>query len=180
MHAWGFVFWMWTLTLARGVLFLLSAEYTVVMCGDWREPYWPDHCFVSVWYTVVLRDFGLSYAWGVGLSGSRIRSPCLVVPWQDTSGPRDICIRSRWLRRISPTQIWVWLLKNAGFECLWCETEALCLQSLPQHCPKWPAFWLFTCFKLPWRLGIFVPLYCLWVIWTVIIRSGWILPKYID
>ena len=32
----GFGFWMWRLTLARGVLFLLSAEYSVVMCVDWQ------------------------------------------------------------------------------------------------------------------------------------------------
>ena len=43
-------------------------------------------------------------------------------------GPWDGCIRSRWLRSISPTQIWVWLLRNAGvaaivslYECDWHE-----------------------------------------------------------
>ena len=34
MLAWGFGFWMWRLTLAHGVLFLLSAEY-IVLCGVW-------------------------------------------------------------------------------------------------------------------------------------------------
>ena len=38
-----------------------------------------------------------------------------VVSGQDASGPWDGCIRSRWLRSISPTQIRVWLLRNAGF-----------------------------------------------------------------
>ena len=33
MLAWGFGFWMWRQTLARGVLSLPSAEYSVVMCG---------------------------------------------------------------------------------------------------------------------------------------------------
>ena len=28
-----------------------------------------------------------------GVAGSQIRSPCLVVPLQDASGPRDGCIR---------------------------------------------------------------------------------------
>ena len=32
-------------------------------------------------------------------------SPCLVVSGQDASGPWDGCIRSRWLRTISPIQI---------------------------------------------------------------------------
>ena len=36
--------------------------------------------------------FDLAYAPRVSFSGSRIRSPCLVVPGQDASGPRDGCI----------------------------------------------------------------------------------------
>ena len=44
-----------------------------------------------------------------------ILSPCLVVSGQDASGPWDGCMRSRWLRSISPIQILVWLLRNAGF-----------------------------------------------------------------
>ena len=47
--------------------------------------------------------------------GSWFQSPCLVVSGQDASGPWDDCIRSRWLRSTSATQIWVWLLRNAGF-----------------------------------------------------------------
>ena len=35
MLAWGFGFWMRRLTLARGVLFLMSAENSVVMCRAW-------------------------------------------------------------------------------------------------------------------------------------------------
>ena len=36
MFAWGAGFWMWRLTLARRVLLvLMSAEYSVVMCGAW-------------------------------------------------------------------------------------------------------------------------------------------------
>ena len=48
-------------------------------------------------------------------AGSRFLSPCLVVSGQDASDPWDGCIRSRWLRSISQTQIWVWLLRNAVF-----------------------------------------------------------------
>ena len=35
MLSWGFGFWMWRLTLACSVLFVLSAEYSAAMCGDW-------------------------------------------------------------------------------------------------------------------------------------------------
>ena len=35
MLARGFGFRMWRLTLARGGLFPLSADYSVVMCGAW-------------------------------------------------------------------------------------------------------------------------------------------------
>ena len=38
----------------------------------------------------------------------------------------DGCIRSRWLRCISPTKIWVWLLRKAGFCGSWCETGLVC------------------------------------------------------
>ena len=57
---------------------------------------------------------------------------CLVVSWQDALGSMDGCICTRWLRSITPTQISVWLLRNAGFQGLWCETEPLCVQSLSQ------------------------------------------------
>ena len=41
----------------------------------------------------------------VGGADSRFLSPCLVVSGQDASGTWDGCIRSRWLRSISPTKI---------------------------------------------------------------------------
>ena len=41
---------------------------------------------------------------GTTVTGSQILSPCLV-PGQDASGSRDGCIRTRWVRSISPTQI---------------------------------------------------------------------------
>ena len=50
-------------------------------------------------------------------------------------GPWDGGIRTRWLRSISPTKIWVWLLRNAGFGGLRCEREHLCVLSLSQ---PWP------------------------------------------
>ena len=51
----------------------------------------------------------------VGGAGSRFLSPCLVVSGQDATGPWDGCIRSRWLRSISPTQILVWLCEMLVF-----------------------------------------------------------------
>ena len=115
MVAWGFAFWMWRQTLAHGVLYLLSAEYSVVMCGAWPETLvtW-SWLRLSMICCCALR-LGLRYASRVGGAGSWFRSPCLVVSGQDASGPWEGCIRSRWLRSISPTQIWVWLLRNAGF-----------------------------------------------------------------
>ena len=65
--------------------------------------------------------------------------------------------------------------RQPKFECsccemlvlfLWCETEPLCVQTLPQLWPRWPDFWLFTIINgwLPCRLRISVPLSCLWAI----------------
>ena len=42
-------------------------------------------------------------------------SPYLVVPGQDASSPKSGGICTKWIRSISPTQIWVWLLRNSGF-----------------------------------------------------------------
>ena len=44
------------------------------------------------------------YASRVGVADSRFLSPCLV-SGQDASGPRDGCIRTRWLGAFSPTKI---------------------------------------------------------------------------
>ena len=43
MLAWGFGFWMWRLTLVHGVLCLLSAECSIVLCRVWPETLvtWP-------------------------------------------------------------------------------------------------------------------------------------------
>ena len=139
MVAWGFGFRMWRETLARGVLYLLSAEYSEVMCGAWPETLVPDSGFASVWYTVVLWDFGLRYALRVGGAGSRFRSPCLVVSGQDASGPLDGCGYGAF--------------RQLKFECGCCEMlffrvcgmrhNFMC-QSLSQPWPRWPDFWLFT------------------------------------
>ena len=67
----------------------------------------------------------------VGVTGYRIGSPCRVVPWQDAPA-RGMAAYLWDGYAIYPTQILVWLLRNAGFLDLWCETELVSLQSLPQ------------------------------------------------
>ena len=73
-------FWMWRLALVSGVLFLLSAEYTVVMCGTWPGTLvtWPRHRLVMT-YCCALRLWS-QICITCGVAGSRIWSPCLVVP----------------------------------------------------------------------------------------------------
>ena len=124
--------WMWRLTLARGVLFLLSAEYSAVMCWAWPGTIvtWPwlrlsmiYCCALRLWSQICVTCRRYWFLDSVALS-------CCTA--QDASGPRDGCIRTRWLRSISLTKILVWLLQNAGFCGVWCETEPLCVQSLPQ------------------------------------------------
>ena len=55
-------------------LTVASSQYDILLCS-------------------IIRDFGLRYASRVAVACSRIRSPCLVVPVQDASGPRDGCMR---------------------------------------------------------------------------------------
>ena len=45
----------------------------------------------------MLCDFGLRHVSRDGVAGSRIWSPCLAVPEQGASGPREGCIGTRWL-----------------------------------------------------------------------------------
>ena len=47
-------------------------------------------------------------------------------------------------RAIQLTKIWMWLWQNASFGGLWCETELLCVRSLPQIWPRRPNFLLLT------------------------------------
>ena len=117
---------MWSLTLACGFLFLLSAENSAVMCGAW-----PRILVTSPW----LR-FSMIYCWALRLWSqicvyvSKLLVPgfgrCLVVPGQDASCPRDVRIRTRWVRNISPTQIWVWLLQNWFFGCVVWDRTFMC------------------------------------------------------
>ena len=104
-------------TLARFVLFLMSAEYSIVLCLAWpgTSETCPWHrlgmillycCPLSLWSRICVSD---------GVAASRIWSPWLVVQGQDASGQRDGGICMRWIWSISPTQVLAWLLRNAGF-----------------------------------------------------------------
>ena len=52
-----------------------------------------DLTVVSSQYVMLFCSKTLRYASRVGVTGSRIWSPCLVVPGQDASGLMDGCIR---------------------------------------------------------------------------------------
>ena len=70
-------------------------------------------CALRLWSQICVT--GLRYASRVGVVDSRIRSLCLAMPGQDASGPRDGCMRTRWLQSISLPHIRLRLLQNAGF-----------------------------------------------------------------
>ena len=76
-----------------GDLTVASSGYDILFCSE-----------ILAGYASLVRD-----------AGSRIWSPCLFVPGQDASGPRDGGLRMRWIWSISPAQVGVWLLGNAGF-----------------------------------------------------------------
>ena len=54
------------------------------------------------------------YASSVGVVGYWNGHPVLLC-WETPWGFRDCYICKRWIQSILPTQIWVWLLQNAGF-----------------------------------------------------------------
>ena len=85
---------MWRQTLARVVLHLLSAEYSVVCAGLAGNLI--DLTVASSQYDILLcsETSEHRYASRVEGAGSRFLSPCLVVSGQDASGPWDGCIRS--------------------------------------------------------------------------------------
>ena len=124
------------------------------MCGAWPGDLvtWPCLrlsmiycCALRLWSQICVTRWSCWFPVPVALS---------CCGWQDASGPRDGYICTRWLRSTSPTQIWVWLLRNAGFEGLCCETELISVQSLSQPWPRWPDFWLFTSI-IDCRAGLF-------------------------
>ena len=63
------------------------------------------------------------------------------MPRAQVMAANEILTRTRF---ISVTKTWVWLLRNDVFWGMWCETEPLCVQSLPQPRPRSLDFLLFT------------------------------------
>ena len=104
---------MWRQTLALGVLYLMSAEYSVVMCGVWPGTLYSDLTVASSQYDILLCSETL-------VSDMRHVSPVLapgfgrpvliVVSEQDAAGPWDGCIRSRWFPNFSVVVEKCWLL----------------------------------------------------------------------
>ena len=83
---------MLSLTLARGVLFLMSAELSEIMCGSWPGTLVSDRIYGSVWHTVVLWNFGIRCPSRVIVADFQICSYWLVMPGQDSSGPGNTLI----------------------------------------------------------------------------------------
>ena len=90
--------------MGRGVLFMMSAEYSVVMCEAWTGTY-SDLTVATSRYDILLccETLASDMRHVSGVAGCLIWSPCLVMPGQDTSGLSDGGIRMRWIRSISPT-----------------------------------------------------------------------------
>ena len=115
MVSWGFGFWMRRQTVARVVLYLMSAEYSVVMCGAWQGTLvtWP-WLRLSMIYCCALR------LW------SQICVTCRR-SWFPVSVTLSCCVGARclgpvgWLHTFEmvtehfANPNWVWLLRNAGF-----------------------------------------------------------------
>ena len=121
MLAWGFGLWMWRLILACGVLFLLSADHSVVKCG----------ALTSSQYDILLCSEPLDSDTRhvSGLLVPVIGRPVLVEYVRDGYGqPKFEC------------GYWEMLL----FYGIWCLTELICVQSSLQPWPIWPDCWLFT------------------------------------
>ena len=165
MLARGFVFWMWRLTLAVYFqLFLLSAEYSVVMCGVWPGTIVTLPCSVSVFNTDVLWDFV-----------SELLVPGFGRPDLSCQGKMTLArgmaayVRDGYL-----------VLRQHKFECGCCEMflyglYVLCLYRKPW--PRWLDFWLFTNINgccAGWGYACLFPV-CGWFDWPPLCRNGWVL-----
>ena len=108
-------------------------------------------------------------------------SPSFVVQGKDHSGQMDGGIHMRWIRKISPTQIRMWFLKNYVFWGWWCATELSTCSDFTATLHELDGR-IFDCLltsMAPCRLRMRLPLSCLWGIWMVIIKSGWVLQPQI-
>ena len=113
MAAWGFGFWMWRQTLGRVVLYLVSAEYSVVMCGARNLS---DLTVASSQYDILLCSETL-------VSDKRHVSEMLVPGFcrpvllcrGKMPRARGMAATFEMVTKHFANQIWVWLLLDAGF-----------------------------------------------------------------
>ena len=77
-----------TLCHAPGVLFMVPAEYSDVMCGSFLGTWATWQWLRLIWFIVVFWDPSLGQASCTRVAGSSIWSSCLVPRW-DASGPWD-------------------------------------------------------------------------------------------
>ena len=168
MLAWGFGFWMWRLTLAHGVLFLMSAEYSVLMCGAW-----PGTLVTWPWIRV-----SMIYCYALRLWSHAICYTCRSYWFMDSVGLS--CSGGRCLCKMAA---YVWdgygAFRQPTFECGCCEMlvfrvcgvrqniYVFCLYSNPDlH--RWPDFWLFTSINgchAGWGCPCLFPV-CRWFEWS--------------
>ena len=108
---------MWRLTISRSVLFLLSAEYSAVKSNvQGLARNLSDLTVASSQYDILLYCETF-------VSDMNHVSEILVHGFTD-SFSLSCCARARCEMLV--------LLRNAGVKGAWCETEPLCVQSLPQ------------------------------------------------
>ena len=129
--------------LARGVLFLLSAEYSVVICGArpgtlvtwlWLRLCMVYCCALRLWSQICITCRSCWFPDPVTLTfyaGARCLEP---EGW--------LHAYEMVMEHFANTNLSV-LQRNAAYWGVWCETEPLC-QSLLQPWPRWLDVWLFT------------------------------------
>ena len=175
MVAWVFGFWMWRQTLARGVLYLLFAEYSVIICGAWPGTLvtWPwcrlsmiYCCAPRFWSQICVTCWRCRFPVSVALScvGARCLGP---VGWLHTF---EMVMEHFANPNLSVVVVKCWFLgfvvrdRTFYVYCLYCNLTYI-TWFLIVYLHQW----------LPCRLRMSVPLSYLWVIWMTIIRSGWVL-----
>ena len=144
MVSWDFGFWMWRQTMAHVVLYLLSAEYSVVMCGVWLGTLviWPwlrlsmiYCCALRLWSQICVTCRRCWFQVSVALFCC-VGARCLGhMGWLHTfemvtehfANPNlsvvVVTCRSCWFPNLVALScragaakiFWLWLLRNAGF-----------------------------------------------------------------
>ena len=117
----------------RRPVFTVCRLLCTLVIWPWRSGSMTYCCAQRLWSLIRITCWN----WFSSLvGGSRIWSSCLVVPGKDASGPSEGGIHTKWIWSISPTKVWVRLLRNSVFY----KTELICVQFLSQPWPRWPDF----------------------------------------